>query len=448
WLWEFYNQRDSTAPLTTYNGFEGAQFLIHNNLEIGCAIRQGCENNTQVVVCAYRNRAAVASEVYPRGVACATDADCTFYPAKCLQDGLCDLKSQPPPFGQLSVNGNKLVGENGQTVRLRGMSMWGTNKYNRDRFYNIDTVRALKCNWRTNVVRAVIDPGTNGTGRDDPSEPPKAECSNCGGGYIWHTRQQFRQPEGNVDLQIFERVVKAAIEVGIYVILDWHGIYTPTFWQPSARQFFTYVANKYKVFPHVLYETFNEPASKEGVAHVDAWAKEIKPYHEMIIPVIRQFDKKNVIILGTPEYSGQPQVVVSNPISIDSNIAYTWHFYMAKPRQPFDGTGRQAAVRSVLDSNRLVFVTEYGTTDGSGRTNYNPEAMKQWWAFMDEVGLSYTNWAVNDASWDGTGAPYPTGTSAFTTPTNGSEVGLDSHLTPSGKLVKEHIGKDNGVPQC
>ncbi|KAH7662485.1 Protein LIPS-9, partial [Aphelenchoides avenae] len=42
WLWEFYNQRDSTAPLTTYNGFEGAQFLIHNNLEIGCAIRQDC----------------------------------------------------------------------------------------------------------------------------------------------------------------------------------------------------------------------------------------------------------------------------------------------------------------------------------------------------------------------------------------------------------------------
>ncbi|KAH7660476.1 cellulase [Aphelenchoides avenae] len=122
---------------------------------------------------------------------------------------------------------------------------------------------------------------------------------------------------------------------------------------------------------------------------------------------------------------------------------------MAKPGQPFDGTGRQAEVRSVLDANRLVFVTEYGTTDTSGRTNINPEHMKQWWALMDEVGLSYTNWAVNDAPWNGTATkPTPTQTAAFTDPTTGAEVALDSHLTPSGKLVKEHIGKDNGVFQC
>ncbi|KAH7701121.1 CBN-LIPS-7 protein, partial [Aphelenchoides avenae] len=237
WLWEFYNQRDSTAPLTTYNGFEGAQFLIHNNLEIGCAIRQDCwldmdgdgtvDNKTQVVVCAYRNRASVASEVYPRGPACTTDADCTYYPATCLASyGLCDLKSQPPPFGQLSVNGNKLVGEFGQRVRLRGMSFFGTNMFNRDRFYKIETVSALKCSWRTNVVRAVINTGTNGTWVPDPALPPKPECAtepnNCGGGYIYHTRQQFRQPEGNVDLRIFEKVVKSAIEVGMYVIIDWH----------------------------------------------------------------------------------------------------------------------------------------------------------------------------------------------------------------------------------
>src|SRR5688572_2223595 len=118
---------------------------------------------------------------------------------------------------------------------------------------------------------------------------------------------------------------------------------------------------------------------------------------------------------------------------------------MAKPGQPLDPSGRQAAVRSVFDANRLVFNTEYGTTDGSGRTNFNPESMKQWWAFMDELGLSYTNWAVNDQSWDGVGASHPTGTAAFTNPSDEAEVGLDSHLTPSGKLVKEHIGKDNGV---
>lgn len=84
---------------------------------------------------------------------------------------------------------------------------------------------------------------------------------------------------------------------------------TPTFWQPSARQFFTYVAKKYHVFPHVLYETFNEPVSEMNVT--EAWSKEVKPYHEMIVPVIRAYDKKNVIILGTPGYSGQVQVVRS-----------------------------------------------------------------------------------------------------------------------------------------
>ncbi|KAH7702540.1 beta-1,4-endoglucanase-4 [Aphelenchoides avenae] len=332
------------------------------------------------------------------------------------------------------------------------MSMWGTNMYNRERFYNIETVRALRCNWRTNVVRAVLNTGTNGTHVRDPALPPAPECTveptPCGGGYIWFTRQQYRQPDQNVDLRIFERVVKAAIEVGMYVIIDWHNEHYASAYHASARQFFTYVAKKYHVFPHVLYETFNEPISRSGVPFTDVWNNEIKPYHEMIIPVIRAYDKKNVLILGTPSYSGYPEVAVSSPVLIDSNIAYTWHFYMAKPGQPFDGTGRQAAVRSVLDANRLVFVTEYGTTDGSGRYNYNPDAMKQWWAFMDEVGLSYTNWAVNDAPWNGTETKQPTGTSVFTDTTTGAEVALDSHLTPSGKLVKEHIGKDNGVFQC
>jgi hypothetical protein len=60
-------------------------------------------------------------------------------------------------------------------------------------FYNKDTVQALKCSWNANVVRAAM-------GVEE-------------GGYL--TNAALEQGKA-------ETIIQAAIDLGIYVIVDWH----------------------------------------------------------------------------------------------------------------------------------------------------------------------------------------------------------------------------------
>jgi hypothetical protein len=57
-------------------------------------------------------------------------------------------------YGQLSVNGRYLQGENGENIQLRGMSLFWSQWM--PQFYNQATVEQLKNSWKCNVVRAAI----------------------------------------------------------------------------------------------------------------------------------------------------------------------------------------------------------------------------------------------------------------------------------------------------
>jgi endoglucanase len=329
----------------------------------------------QVVVCGYRNKVVYGKEVYPLGVACKTDeaqnyarcskkdGDCTFYPSTChVASGLCVPKVTPPPYGRLRVDGPELLGENGQPVQLRGMSLFGTNKAGRCNFYNRDAITALKCNWKTNAIRAVMDAGRNGNGTE-------------GGGYIYFTRPEYAQPDQNVDLVTVEKAIKASIELGIYVVIDWHnsGYFPIQHFKSSALGFWKYIAKKYKAFPHVLCEAYNEPvySPKRGID--DQWARDIKPYHEDVIKTIRAIDRRGVILLGTQGYSSRVDIAAADPIQGHSNLCYVAHFYAYPPSNVATLTDRITTARN---ANLCVFITEYGTTKGDGVTNYDPVSMQ------------------------------------------------------------------------
>lgn len=108
------------------------------------------------------------------------------------------IKSQlnpvAPPYGQLQVNGTKLIGSNGQPVQLRGMSLHAWQY----QFYTAETVSFLKYSFNSNVVRAAMT--TDGWGGSLTSSDNFAQ---------WNQRMQT--------------VIEAAINNGIYVIVDWHG---------------------------------------------------------------------------------------------------------------------------------------------------------------------------------------------------------------------------------
>ncbi|KAL7080423.1 hypothetical protein ACQ4LE_000215 [Meloidogyne hapla] len=298
-----------------------------------------------------------------------------------------------PPYGQLSVKGTKLLGSNGQPVQLAGMSLFWSNYDEGKIFYNEETVYNLKCAWNANAVRASMD------------------------------------VESYLDFPITERdkveaVVKAAIKLDMYVVLDYHTEKAQDS-LAKAKEFFTYFAQKYGNYSNMLYEPFNEP---NGVD----WAV-VKAYHQQIVETIRNFDKKNPIILGTTKWSQDVDIASKDPVN-GENICYTLHVYAATHKQDIRNKAQIA-----LDNGVCIFVTEYGTVSATGGGQIDEGSMNDWWNFWDKNNISYLNWAIDNKG---------EGSAALVPNTVASDVGTPSHWSKSGQMVQNKLKFMNTGVSC
>nr|VDC58062.1 Pv-eng-5 [Pratylenchus vulnus] len=304
------------------------------------------------------------------------------------------LTGVDPPYGQLAVSGTQLVSKStGKPVQLHGMSLFWSIYSEGSPYWNYTAIQALKCQWNSNVVRAAM-------GVED-------------GGYL-------TDPSGQ--LAMVETVVEAAISLGIYVIVDWHVSAT---YQSQAVAFFTTISSKYGSYPHIIYETYNEPLAI-------SWTDVLVPYHKAVIAAIRANDATNVIVCGTPTWSQDVDVASANPITTYSNIMYTFHFYAAT-----HGATYRTKVQTAYDNGLPVFVTEYGTTESSGDGTVDTSATATWYTFLDGLNISYANWAVDQKS---------ESSAALISGTPVSGVGTSSYWTTSGAYVNAHLQtQSNGV---
>ena len=254
--------------------------------------------------------------------------------------------------GQLHIAGNKMVDKNNQPVQLRGMSFFWSQWMGQ--YYTKDVVRWLKEDWKCTVVRAAM-----GVDEED--------------GYL-------QSPEKEKE-KIFT-IIDAAIEEGIYVIVDWHSHHAENY-LAEAKAFFSEVAQKYGHLPNLIYETYNEPIASP-------WTAVLKPYHEAVIAAIRQHDPDNIVICGTRFYSQRVDEVIGNQIA-DPNVAYTLHYYAASHKKELRALAQQALAQGLP-----LFVTEFGVTEADGDGSINEEESKRWWDFLDTHSISYCNWSIAD----------------------------------------------------
>eukprot|EP00421_Protoceratium_reticulatum_P032500 CAMPEP_0168460020 /NCGR_PEP_ID=MMETSP0228-20121227/53225_1 /TAXON_ID=133427 /ORGANISM="Protoceratium reticulatum, Strain CCCM 535 (=CCMP 1889)" /LENGTH=456 /DNA_ID=CAMNT_0008475233 /DNA_START=118 /DNA_END=1485 /DNA_ORIENTATION=- len=261
-------------------------------------------------------------------------------------------ESEPTPVaahGKLRVQGNQILDQAGQPVRLRGMSLfwsqWG------DQFYTPETVQWLAKDWKADVVRAAMGIESDG--------------------YL--TYPEFERDK-------VETVVKAAILAGIYVIIDWHD-HNAEMHIPEAQQFFGEMARKYGSHPNVLFELFAEP-------ELQKWSSTIKPAHEAVIPLIRNHTD-NLIILGTQRWSQDVDEASVDPVA-GENLAYSLHFNAAT-----HGEWLRDKVVAALDAGIPIFSTQWvvGQNVESGVLEF-AEAEK-WIGFLGARGISDVGWSVS-----------------------------------------------------
>ena len=262
-----------------------------------------------------------------------------------------DTQSVVQQHGQLRVQGNRIVDEHGAPMQLRGMSLFWSQWI--PKYYTASTIKWLRDDWKVTVVRAAMAVKPDGYEKNPDAERAKVIA-----------------------------VVDAAIELGLYVIIDYHA-HTAHENLPLARAFFADMARRYGNVPNVIYETYNEPLDV-------SWTRVLKPYHEAVIDSIRKFDPDNIVVVGTRNWSQQVTEAAADPVE-RTNVAYTLHFYANTHGQWLRDDAQKA-----LDRGAALLVTEYGTTDATGDGPVNDAATREWWAFLDRNSIGYLNWSVAD----------------------------------------------------
>jgi endoglucanase len=291
--------------------------------------------------------------------------------------------------GQLKVVGSQLCNQNGDPIQLKGMSSHGLQWFGH--YMNYDSIKFMRDDWGANLVRAAMYTSS--------------------GGYISNPKTLKTK---------VKEVVQAAIDLDIYVIIDWHILSDgdPNTYKEQAKAFFQEMASLYKDSPNVIYEICNEPNGDV------TWDRDIKPYAEYIIPAIRDINPNAIIIVGTSTWSQDIHHAADDPLEYD-NIMYACHFYAGTHTQWL-----RDRIDYAMSKGAAIFVTEWGTSEASGTGGPFLEEAKLWVDYMEEKKISWANWSLCDK----------TETSAALRPgSNPSGNWTDDNLTASGLFVKHSI---------
>jgi hypothetical protein len=264
--------------------------------------------------------------------------------------------------GNLKVSGNTILDQRGEVFSVAGPSLFWGNKgwhgkadYGPDAYYNADVVAYVQREWNAPIIRIAMGSETRG-------------------GYISDKKGRWQK---------ITAVADAAIEQGMYFIVDWHSHHAEDA-PEEAVAFFQRVAKKYGDKPNLIYEIYNEPLDKTD------WASVIKPYSEKVIAAIREIDSDNLIIVGTQSWSQDVDKAADDPITGFDNLAYTLHFYAGTHKQSLRDKAEYAMKNGIA-----LMVTEWGTVNANGDGAPDVKSTREWADFMRQHKLTHCNWSLH-----------------------------------------------------
>jgi len=276
----------------------------------------------------------------------------------------------------LKVSGNVFTNDQGEIVRLEGVSFADPDKLERDGQWDIRIFQEAK-SWGCNVIRLPIHP------------------------YTWRYRR------ADAYLELLDQGIEWATETGLYVILDWHAIGNmvenafPHFDYATSYdemvEVWTTLAKRYKGNTNVaFYELFNEPTAQGKPLSWDTW----RPVMENLIDAINAVDDQKIYLVAGMNWAYLLDEVIENPID-RPNVAYVTHPYPQKREQPWEE--KWEADFGKVAQHYPIVATEFGFVGKGERGEHVPVVGDETYGqaiidFFDARGISYTVW-VFDPNW-------------------------------------------------
>ncbi|EDY81827.1 Cellulase (glycosyl hydrolase family 5) [Verrucomicrobiia bacterium DG1235] len=282
-------------------------------------------------------------------------------------------------LSQISVEGNRFVNEEGETVVFRGLAlvdpaaMVDRGRWNREYFEKA-------AGWNANVVRVPVHP------RD------------------W---RRFGEEEY---LKLLDQSVQWSAELGMHVIIDWHSIGNPLtdvyhrpMYETSRGETFRFwytIATRYKDNPAVpFFELWNEPTNRNGRMGRLPWS-DYKAYMEELIFMIKAIDDKKIPMVAGFNFGYTLTDVKNDPISFPG-VAYVAHPYPQKRPEPWvEDWERDWGF--VADKYPMI-CTEFGFMSADGPGAHVPVIADEKYGhaiidYYEKKGISWTAW-VFDPQW-------------------------------------------------
>ena len=279
----------------------------------------------------------------------------------------------------ISVDGNRLVDESGETVILRGVSFSDPDRLEEAGQWNRAYFEAAR-DWNASVVRFPVHPSA------------------------WRERGKAAY------LELLDRGIEWATELGMYVIIDWHSIgnlktelfyldsYNTT--QTETLRFWRTIADRYAGNSTVaFYEIFNEPTRWDGRLGRMTW-DEYAGLVEEIIHMIHAHDSTAVALVAGFDWGYDLSHVRERPIDAP-NVAYVAHPYPQKREQPWEEKWEEDF--GFAAETYPIVATEFGFMSADGRGAHVPVIGDETYgeaiiSFFEERGISWTAW-VFDPHW-------------------------------------------------
>lgn len=334
------------------------------------------------------------------------------------------------PALAVSVRGNHLVDVSGNTLQLRGVNVSGlesvaiqgwdpSNPWGGQTGTATPNWNTIKT-WQANTVRLPLN----------EASWLGETCIDAGGVRGTAGASVSADPGGNYKATVAQSVA-GATSAGLFVILDLHwtapGNYCPFGQNPMADaqhslSFWKQVASRFKSYPNVIFELFNEPYLYWMAPAESTWPVLLNggsesefvtagnPYEvafnwqtagmQQMLDTIRGSGATNVVLAAGASWAQDMSGWLSNrPIDPLQQLGAVWHAYptfgapfgTAAYAQPNNSPQIWTEVQGILAAGFPVVITEYGDHDAPGTTSAPFASNLLPWA--DQNGVSYLGWA-------------------------------------------------------